>query len=176
MLAEEPDEFDSHIFLNYLFNMHLMCLQMDKELTYECAHRNMRNLEIPIERVDECVSNSFETPNNWESYNVLLAEDRDVANNLGVAMSPSISINGLMYHDELRAENIFGQICKSYHINLMPEVCKADFDIQTVLGNFNDDFVPPRDGFPYGHFLFMVFVVLVFNVCCFVYCQKKKKR
>ena len=81
-----------------------------------------------------------------------------------------------MYHDELRAENIFGQICKSYHINLMPEVCKADFDIQTVLGNFNDDFVPPRDGFPYGHFLFMVFVVVVFNICCFVYCQKKKKR
>jgi len=108
VLAEEPDEFDSHIFLNYLFNMHLMCLQMDKELTYECAHRNMRNLEIPIERVDECMSNSFEQADNWESYNMLLAEDRDAANNLGVAMSPSISINGLMYHDELRAENIFG--------------------------------------------------------------------
>ena len=55
ILAEEKDESDDHLFFNYLFNVHLGCLQMDRAITKKCAERRMENLKIDVERVNYCI-------------------------------------------------------------------------------------------------------------------------
>ena len=57
---------------------------------------------------------SFADPGNWESDNKLLAEDRKAMNDLGVIMSPSVTINSHPYSGELKGELIFKELCNAH--------------------------------------------------------------
>ena len=116
MYAEKKDEYDSHLFFNYMFNLHLTCLQLEKEISDKCANRVLRDLEISVDKVDHCMKDSFEVYDDWESPNYILEEDRESANHLGIQMNPSVTINGFLYNGDLKAEHIFNQICRSYHV------------------------------------------------------------
>jgi len=84
LLAEQPGESDDHLFFNYLFNVHLGCLQVERELTKECAEKRMTHLGIDTERVNFCINDSFDEKGDYTSYNELLEEDRENANSLGI--------------------------------------------------------------------------------------------
>mmetsp|Transcript_889 Transcript_889/g.1212 ORF Transcript_889/g.1212 Transcript_889/m.1212 type:complete len:103 (+) Transcript_889:1014-1322(+) len=102
---------------------------MDQAITQECAERRMENLEIDIERVNFCVLDSFETFGDHTTTNDILRLDRDNSNNLGITMSPTVAINGHVYHGHLDASTIFSHLCRSYKLEHRPRVCAPNFDI-----------------------------------------------
>lgn len=53
--------------------------------------------------MNACISDSFATPGDWTSYNVMLGIDREYANHMGIQMSPSLTINGKPYYGEMKA-------------------------------------------------------------------------
>lgn len=85
-------------------------------------------------------------------------------------MNPSLSINGHIYHGPLEPEAIFNELCHSYKLDHRPKVCEPNFDIEEVLGHFEDDFVPDADGFSFTSLILFAVIVLLFNVYLFVRC------
>jgi len=72
-----------HVF-NYLFNVHMNCLEGEGQVTDMCAESVLKELALPIEDVNECIEMSYEYPDDLQSENDLLRMDRDSANDLGV--------------------------------------------------------------------------------------------
>ena len=173
VLAEKPDELDSHEIFNYLYNMQTFCLEVERELTKTCSELMMRNLQIPVNEVVECVKSS---ESEWSDENRLLQSDRDIANELGITMNPSLTINSKVYHGRMQAADIFSELCHAYHPVLQPSVCQRDFDLTTVLGHAETDFSPPYARVDDQKVVFVGVMVVLFNVFLFLYCINRKKK
>ena len=76
IIGDLRDESDDHIFFNYLYNMHFMCLNKTMELTDDCAEEVMRELDIDVAAIQACMRVSFDDYGDWDSYNELLYRDR----------------------------------------------------------------------------------------------------
>ena len=121
-IGEKKDQYDGHTFFNYLSVIE-ECYHKETDETERCIRAWMRELEIPVDKVTACINDSFEDPEDWESYNYMLAADREVANNLGITMNPSVSINGHIYSGDWKVEDMFKVMCGAYHVSVMPPVC-----------------------------------------------------
>ncbi len=87
---------------------HTHCLKItDDAKREECFKGAMDAVNIPIADVQNCVRDSYSDPGNEDSYNQLLGVDRLHANEFGIKMSPSFTMNGHKYEGELRAKPIF---------------------------------------------------------------------
>ena len=129
IIGEMEDEWDDHMFWNYLYSVRMVCLKPDHDLGDDCADYVMDEIKIPKDKVYKCMDESFGTSGDWNSYNGMLYRDREVINDLGTVMNPSMTINSHPYTDELRGEKVFAAICAAYHIGLSPDVCNPDYDI-----------------------------------------------
>ena len=83
-IGDLTDEWDMHVFFNYLYNMQFVCLTSDRQLTDECAERVMYDLDIDAMAINSCMKTSFDSYDDWDSYNSLFERDRDSANDLGI--------------------------------------------------------------------------------------------
>lgn len=83
-IGEMNDEQDDHLFFNYLYNVSFQCLQRHMKVTDMCAGRVMEELGIEHDVIEQCIENSFVQPGDWRSFNMLLQEDREHANDLGI--------------------------------------------------------------------------------------------
>lgn len=83
-IGEWEDEFDDHIFFNYLHNIHLSCLKGELQITKECAEKQMADLGIPVDLINECMIDSFEIKGAYSSYNDMLFDDREATTDLGI--------------------------------------------------------------------------------------------
>jgi len=54
-IGEMEDEFDDHLFFNYLYNIHFTCLDHHKELKTECANRQMKDLGLSVDNIEKCI-------------------------------------------------------------------------------------------------------------------------
>ena len=70
------NEWDDHMFWNYLYAIKMVCLKPDHDLGDECTDRIMEGIKIPADKVYECMDNSFSTRGDWTSYNEMLYRDR----------------------------------------------------------------------------------------------------
>lgn len=128
-IGDESGEWDDHEFFNYLYFIHMVCLKQDMNLTDECADRMMDKVNIPVDIVNKCMEDSFVNISDWQSYNPMLAEDREHINDQGIVMNPSLTINSHLYTEELKGEKVFRAICQAYSIDQMPKVCDPEEDI-----------------------------------------------
>ena len=172
-IGDLRDEADDHLWFNYLYNTHFQCLGHFGKIEDQCAERMMRDLDIDVEKVNECIEGSFAQEGNWQSYNNLLSADREHATDLGIQYNPAVAINSLPYHGEIKAKEIFAQICSSYRAKHAPEVCSPDYDIQLSLGHM-DDFVQPQ--FVRMHLVFAIGLVIIFNGLLACWCINRKKQ
>ena len=117
------------MFFNYLYFIHMVCLKEDMDLTDKCAELMMKEVKIPIDKVNECMEDSFAETGDWDSYNPMLEEDREHINDQGIVMNPSLTINSHPYTDELKGEKVFRAICQAYSIGTIPTVCDPEEDI-----------------------------------------------
>ena len=95
------DEWDDKFFWNYLYFIHRVCLVPNMTITDHCAEKMMKSIGIPVDKVNECMEDSFSVRGDWTSYNEMLAGDRDNINDLGVVMNPTLTINSHPYEGEL---------------------------------------------------------------------------
>lgn len=77
-------ESDEHSFFNYLYLVHYVCLANLKEIPDVCAEQVMETLNIPKDKVSECIEKSFYTRNDYSSYNNLLGSDREHSVRFGI--------------------------------------------------------------------------------------------
>ena len=54
-MADEYDDEDSHVFLNYLYNMRVSCLEKSKRVYGSCSEKVMHRLSINVESVRNCM-------------------------------------------------------------------------------------------------------------------------
>ena len=129
IIGDLDDEWDDHMWWNYVYYMSLSCVNPRSDVEDECADKIMDVIGIKKEKVNKCIDESFGEPGDWNSYNNMLARDREQINDLGIKMNPTITINSHPYDGELRGEKVFAAICKAYAISKIPEVCSSEFDI-----------------------------------------------
>ena len=84
VIGEWEDEFDDHLFFNYLYNIHFTCLAGELKITNQCAEKQMANLGISVDVVNDCMVKSFEDEGDYSSYNNMLYDDRVAATDLGI--------------------------------------------------------------------------------------------
>jgi len=65
-------------------HIHKDCLLAQDTLDEVCAEEVMRQQNISVQSVNACISDSFATPGDWTSYNVMLGIDREYANHMGI--------------------------------------------------------------------------------------------
>ena len=59
------DESDLHLVFNYLYDVHMACLEGEKQLKDECSERVMSMLDLDKHMVNECIDYSFEEPDDF---------------------------------------------------------------------------------------------------------------
>ena len=84
---------DEHIFFTYLYHMRKDCYENKNTIKRKCAEDVMRSLDIDIDKVQECISDSFDIKGDYQSDNSILEEDRRHSNLYGVTINPSLVIN-----------------------------------------------------------------------------------
>ena len=73
--------------------------------------------------VDKCVQNSFKTPGDETSDNVLFYEDKLLAEVYGMSKHPALTINGQIYRGDLSGYDVFRAVCASFLAKDRPKSC-----------------------------------------------------
>ena len=101
-------------FFNYLYNMRHDCVFENKELNSWCANEVMRALKIDTAEVDVCMQNSFKSPSDYSTDNMLLYQDKLHAEVYGMSRHPALTINGQIYRGDMTGYDVFKAICSSF--------------------------------------------------------------
>lgn len=73
--------------------------------------------------VEECVKNSFKTPGDNQTDNMLYFHDKLLAEVYGISIHPAITINGQIYKGDLTGYDVFRAICASFSSAFKPAQC-----------------------------------------------------
>ena len=94
----------------------------------KCANNVMQDLDLPVDKINKCIEDSFIIPGDMESYNWVLGVDREVANRNGLTKSPSLTVNGHPYYGQFKAEPMFDAICDGFHPIHKPFACQTSIE------------------------------------------------
>ena len=78
---------------------------------------------MDVSEVDKCVDNSFKTPGNETTDNILLYEDKLLGEVYGVSRNPALTINGQIYRGDLSGYDVFRAACASFLAKDRPVSC-----------------------------------------------------
>lgn len=114
------------MFINKVINRLTLCEDAFNELTSfirDCLFSDVFVAESLKKQVKECVYNSWETPGDIESNNLILEVDKKWANDHHLDFHPSITINDFTYRGDIEFADIREAICAAYqerpqHCNL----------------------------------------------------------
>lgn len=67
---------------------------VDAQQVINCAKDQIFDVGVSVYEVDECVKNSFMTPGDNTTDNILYFHDKLLAEVYGISMHPAITING----------------------------------------------------------------------------------
>ena len=92
-LVDEYNDEDRHIFFNYLYNVRFSCLEPYGKISKNCARGVMKQLKINTTAIEACIGRNMPKQTATTHVSILLAEDREEANDFGVALTPALFIN-----------------------------------------------------------------------------------
>jgi len=170
--VDEYNENDRHLWFNYLYNIRFSCLEVEGTISDFCANRVIGSLKINSQEIKWCMANTTIRKGN-SHINAILEEDRTQAIQYGVTYTPSIYINGQQYTGKMKGEPIFRQICQSFNIYKLPEVCDPTYDLQQALGH-QVDFEEPET-WTHQHLIVICLTIFLFNVLCIWFCVRRRK-
>lgn len=144
----------------------------------ECASIYMSQEGIDHDKVHKCMQDSFVKDSKGVIVdNTLLKEDKQWANNLGIFLHPSITINNITYRGDLNGYDIFRAVCVGFES--MPDVCKGD-NIFSVIEKLEESSSDRRAS---GHFAktyhivaAIVLVMLINFIALYAYRRYNKKK
>ena len=106
-IAEEYDDQDRHIFLNYLYDVRVYCLEAEGQITHSCSKSVMNQLDINRQSVFECIAYERKGIDNTTEMKELFEEDRVQMLDYGVTLTPAVVINGQPFRGSLDGDTIF---------------------------------------------------------------------
>lgn len=99
------------LYFEYLKRAHELFVD---RITEDDSYKLMDNWGINIEKVQQCVNETFDGPNHsFDNNNVLEEHSRDWQK-LGTHLYPSMVINGMTFRGRLTPDNVFEAICASF--------------------------------------------------------------
>ena len=75
-IAAEYDDEDRHIFLNYLYDVRVDCLEKEGKITHNCSQRIIKKLGVSWQSVLECIKYERAGIDNKTEMQDLFEEDR----------------------------------------------------------------------------------------------------
>jgi len=135
------------------------------------ANQISKHSMLNLDDILQCVDNSFKEPGNNQTDNMLLYQDKLLAEVYGISVHPAITINGQIYKGDLDGEDIFRAICASFSTQFKPLQCLEEYDVSKdlQLHNAKTDFY---DGSDFWQLTWTLLCVCALNVCL-IYCYKK---
>ena len=106
------------LWFNYMLAFLEQCFDPETQyskFTSECSAKILLTLEIDNVKINECINNSFATPGNFSSDNVLLARDQADEFSNRIRATPQVSIGqGFLYRGEFRAYDLKQAVCSAF--------------------------------------------------------------
>lgn len=106
---------------DYMNKVHSTCRN---DITEDCSRRIMKELDIPYDRIWDCVEESFYSKNHVKSDNSILSKESFTWKDNGPHFFPAIIINNVTYRGSLNPDNVFQAICKGFKD--APNECKQE--------------------------------------------------
>ena len=127
-LVNYKQAFYGEAYFNYMRNFEETCLNKDKskpKFNKECSEEVSRKLELNIESINKCYTESFEgtitDSNKYKLKNKLLEASTTVQTNYNIQVIPSVTVNGREVFGSYQAYNTFEAICSGFQEE--PEAC-----------------------------------------------------
>ena len=173
-LVEEYNDLDVHIFFNYLYNVRVTCLEPEGQISDKCAKGVMEAIGINEKSIRVCMNECLYDLPGYKQTNILLQEDVNQANKLGITLTPSLTINEKLYTGKLEANDIFRSICRAVPYGHEPIVCDPGYDIEQSLGH-KQDFVH-ASSWTRRHLISICFSISMFTLFLGFLCFKLFER
>ena len=132
----------------------------EKKFKQFCGKKKISSFK----KVNNCIYNSFNAKDNsieiekyFNNENIILENNRLIQKKNNIKSLPTIKINGVFYNDELKATNLFNNICSGF--NYKNSACK-------IKKQENKDNITLFD------VIIIVIVVLVLNFLIYILCKK----
>lgn len=103
---------------------------VSKEYVEQCARDQIYQVGVPVWEVEQCVEQSFKTPGDNTTDNMLFYQDKLLAEVYGIAVHPAITINGQIYKGDLDGYDIFRAICTSFASDFRPLKCLEEYELE----------------------------------------------
>jgi len=135
---------------------------------------------VNVDEVDDCLKNSFKTAGDINTDNILLYQDKLLAEVYGVSIHPAITINGQIYRGDLSGYDVFRAVCASFLAKDRPSSCSIKEELlKKLLINAEKKFVPPgisRNNARFWLILVLVLVLLINSTALIFYLRHKKRK
>ncbi len=164
------------MYWEYMKNFYDNCLKPPKgEIFFSdnCALTQIVKTQIDPDQITKCIYNSFGLEPRQDGKedeflttkaNTLLYNDNDEKEKHNLWLTPSLLINKRTFWGSWTGEYIFEAICASFKNK--PEVCYDE-------GAF---FKAKQTGLSFGIVIFLIILIIVFNLIIFLICRKFIKR
>lgn len=81
----------------------------------QCALKIMKKVGLDSDKVSKCLLESFTSDNEGRvTSNVLLAMDKYWADEFGIFLHPSVTVNNITFRGDLNGYDVFRAICAGF--------------------------------------------------------------
>ncbi|GKV24531.1 hypothetical protein SLEP1_g34133 [Rubroshorea leprosula] len=119
----------SWVWWDYVTDFHIRCSMKNKRYSKECAEDVMKSLDLPIEKIKNCMG---DPEANRE--NEVLKKKQELQSGRGsrgdVAILPTLIINNVQYRGKLERTAVLKALCAGFKETTEPAICLSG-DIET---------------------------------------------
>ncbi|XP_028759173.1 vacuolar-sorting receptor 6 [Neltuma alba] len=119
----------SWIWWDYVTDFHIRCSMKEKKYSKNCAEDVMKSLDLPIEKIKECVGNP-----EADTENEVLSTEQKVQVGHGsrgdVTILPTLIINNEQYRGKLERTAVLKAVCAGFKETTEPSICLSG-DLET---------------------------------------------
>ncbi|KAJ1378079.1 PA domain [Sesbania bispinosa] len=119
----------SWVWWDYVTDFHVRCSMKEKRYSKDCAEAVMKSLDLPIEKIKQCMGDP-----EADVENEVLKNEQQVQLGRGsrgdVTILPTLVINNVQYRGKLERTAVLKAICSGFKESTEPPVCLSG-DIET---------------------------------------------
>uniref|UniRef100_A0A5B7BE82 EGF-like calcium-binding domain-containing protein n=1 Tax=Davidia involucrata TaxID=16924 RepID=A0A5B7BE82_DAVIN len=119
----------SWVWWDYVTDFHIRCSMKQKRFSKECADDVMKSLDLPTEKIKECMGNP-----EADVENQVLKTEQDLQVGRGsrgdVTILPTLVINNVQYRGKLERTAVLKALCAGFKESTEPRICLSG-DLET---------------------------------------------
>ncbi|XP_059656854.1 vacuolar-sorting receptor 6-like [Cornus florida] len=119
----------SWLWWDYVTDFHVRCSMKEKRYSTECADDVMKSLDLPIEKIKNCMGDK-----DADVENQVLKEEQELQVGRGsrgdVTILPTLVVNNVQYRGKLERTAVLKAICAGFKESTEPRICLSG-DLET---------------------------------------------